>query len=118
MSKRLTKFSEGCQTSRLSRLKYIICLTHILKIIFHLMLSSILHYSKNIRMEVNLTNSDFILIARLNSGMEIKTINNLVQRLDLLYFDDAEKAILYIELLFEALNELDPDVKVLFFYEI
>ena len=36
-----------------------------------------------------------ILISRLNSGMEIRTIDHLVHRLDLLYFDDTEKALLY-----------------------
>jgi hypothetical protein len=59
-----------------------------------------------------------ILIPRLNSGIEIRTIDHLVHRLDLLYFDDAEKVLLYTDLLFEAVNELDPTVRVLLFYEI
>ena len=58
------------------------------------------------------------LISRLNSGREIRTINNLVQRLDLLYFDDAKKAKLYVELLIEVLKELKPKVKRLLLYEI
>lgn len=59
-----------------------------------------------------------ILISRLNSGMEIETIDDLVHRLDLLYFDDTEKALLYADLLDAILTELDPNVKVLLFYEI
>ena len=59
-----------------------------------------------------------ILISRLNSGMEIRTIDHLVHRLDLLYFDNTEKALLYADLLFQAIKEVDPEVKVLLFYEI
>jgi len=59
-----------------------------------------------------------ILISRLNSSMKIKTIDDLVHRLDLLYFDNTEKALLYADLLDDTLTELDPNVKVLLFYEI
>ena len=51
-----------------------------------------------------------ILISRLNSGMEIRTIDHLVHRLDLLYFDDTKKGKQYAELLLEVLNELNPNV--------
>jgi hypothetical protein len=59
-----------------------------------------------------------ILISRLNSGMEIKTIDDLVHRLELLSFDDTGKALLYADLLDEVLKELDPNAKELLFYEI
>jgi hypothetical protein len=59
-----------------------------------------------------------ILIYRLNSGMEIKMIDDLVHRLDLLSFNDTEKALLYADLLDKVLKELDPNVKELLFYEI
>jgi len=59
-----------------------------------------------------------ILISRLNSGIEIRTIDDLVHRLDLLSFDDTGKALLYANLLDEVLKELDPNAKELLFYEI
>jgi hypothetical protein len=59
-----------------------------------------------------------ILISRLNSGMEIKTIDDLVHRLELLSFDDTGKALLYADLLDEVLQELDPNTKELLCYEI
>ena len=59
-----------------------------------------------------------IMISRLNSSVEIKTIDDLVHRLDLLYFDNADKALQYANLLDEVLRELDPNVKELLFYEI
>ena len=49
-----------------------------------------------------------IMISRLNSSVEIKTIDDLVHRLDLLYFDNADKALQYANLLDEVLRELDP----------
>jgi len=59
-----------------------------------------------------------ILISRLNSSMEIRTIDDLVHRLDLLSFDDTGKALLYADLLNEVLKELDPNARELLFYEI
>ena len=59
-----------------------------------------------------------ILISRLNSSIEIRAINHLVHRLDLLAFDSAEKALQYADILDEVLKELDPNTKALLFYEI
>ena len=59
-----------------------------------------------------------ILISRLNSSMEIKTIDDLVHRLGLLSFDDTGKALLYADSLDEVIRELNPNVKELLFYEI
>jgi len=50
--------------------------------------------------------------------MEIKTLDDLVHRLELLSFDDTGKALLYANLLDEVLKELDPNAKELLFYEI
>jgi len=58
-----------------------------------------------------------ILISRLNSGMQIKMIDDLVHRLELLSFGDTEKALLYADLLDEVLKKLDPNTKELLFYE-
>jgi hypothetical protein len=50
--------------------------------------------------------------------MEIRTIDHLIHRLDLRYFDNVEKALQYVDLPDEVLRELDPNVKVLLYYEI
>ncbi len=59
-----------------------------------------------------------ILISRLNSDTEIKTIDHLIERLDLVHFDDTKKAKLYVELLLKVLNELDPNIRQLLFHDI
>lgn len=55
-----------------------------------------------------------VFISRLNS----RTIDHLIHRLDLRYFDNADKALQYADLPDEVLRELDPNVKELVFYEI
>jgi hypothetical protein len=59
-----------------------------------------------------------VLISRLKLDIEMKTIDHLVHRLDLLYFDDAKKAKQYADLLLEVLNGLDSHVKQLLLHEI
>lgn len=50
--------------------------------------------------------------------MEIKKIDHLLERLDLEYFGDTEKAKLYAKLLLEVLSEIDPNIRQLLFHDI
>ena len=56
-----------------------------------------------------------VLRNRLDSAM---TIKDLLARLDVLYFDETEKAKMFIDIWFQTLNELEPNVKELLLHDI
>jgi hypothetical protein len=59
-----------------------------------------------------------VFIYRLTQGKEVMTTDNLFAGLDLRAFADPRKAKLHAEMLVEALNELDPDLRQLLFHDL
>jgi hypothetical protein len=56
-----------------------------------------------------------VLRNRLDSAT---TVGDLLARLDVLYFDETEKAKMFIDIWFQTLNELEPNVKELLLHDI